>query len=174
MSTEDYKKRLESILISNHASSFSELMRSYLIYNIFFLLLGFSFLLNFFSNRHQIKGKIENVAQSTNSGFHVASFIERQTKKEFFAQPKGLVCQNKACGLETNILLGGEKICKKCYKTEYSTNSLSGHMAFFCRVRSLTLNPVLLVELISRHSRGLSISKDLFVCLREMVFNNRT
>jgi hypothetical protein len=58
-------------------------------------LLGLSYLLNFFSDRHQIKGNIENVAQYTNSGFHVASFIERQTKKEFYPHSKGLVCQKK-------------------------------------------------------------------------------
>lgn len=64
--------------------------------------------------RHHFTKKVDQIARNSNTDVHVAKFVDDHTKKEFFSQPKGLVCQNIACGLDTNILIGKDRICRKC------------------------------------------------------------
>jgi hypothetical protein len=58
---------------------------------------------SFFVHRHQITKKVDHIVQNSTTRFHVALFVDGLTKKEFFTQRKGLVCQNKACGSETHF-----------------------------------------------------------------------
>ena len=116
---------------------------------------------SFFVHRHQITKKVDHIVQNSTTRFHVALFVDGLTKKEFFTQRKGLVCQNIACGLDTNILIGKDRICRKCKITGHPQNSLRG---FFCPVCSLSLNPVMVVRFIARNSRGLAVKRR--ICVR--------
>jgi hypothetical protein len=126
---------------------------------------------SFFVHRHQITKKVDHIVQNSTTRFHVALFVDGLTKKEFFTQPKGLVCQNKACGSETHIFFK-EKICWKCKYTGSQKNSLSGNFSFFCPVRILTFDPVMLVRIITRNWE-IAVSSDIFVRLREFVINKK-
>jgi hypothetical protein len=92
-------------------------------------------------------------------------------RRDFFSEPKGINCQNKACGLGTSILVGSNKICKKCDRMGYTKNSKSGNFSVYCPIRSINLNPVMLFGLITRHSRGEKLSKDIYVRLTNMIID---
>ena len=128
------------------------------IHFLYWLICQSNFMVNV--GRHHFTKKVDQIARNSNTGVHVAKFVDDHTKKEFFSQPKGLVCQNIACGLDTNILIGKDRICRKCKITGHPQNSLRG---FFCPVCSLSLNPVMVVRFIARNSRGLAVKRRMCV-----------
>lgn len=121
--------------------------------------------------RYGFKETVDHVVIDKPSGFHIAQFNDGFIRKDFFSEPKGINCQNKACGLGTSILVGSNKICKKCDKTGYPKNSRRGHFSVYCPIRSITLNPVMLLGLISRHSRGEFVINSLYVRLTNVIID---
>ncbi len=144
-----FQKKLGDMLRRQNQTTFSKIMRK----------------------SHCFMGKIDHVIVDKPSGYHIAQFNDGLIRKDFFSAPKGLNCQNKACGLGCFTLVGSQKICKKCDRTGYPQNSKSGNFAVYCPIRSITLNPVMLLGLITRHSRGDKLSKDIFVRLTNMIID---
>lgn len=165
-----YKKKLEAILGESKPTTFSEMLRGNLIQIFFKVGKGY---INFLVpvERHGIQGAVDHSLESCPSGYHLPTFVEQVIKKEFFKQPLGLICQNKGCGLSTSELIGQEKMCSRCHETGYPTSSFNRSAKISCPVRTLSLQPELLVTLICRRSKRQRVPRTNFTELQDFVFN---
>jgi hypothetical protein len=88
--------------------------------------------------RHGFKETVDHVVIDKPSGFHIAQFNDGFIRKDFFSEPKGINCQNKACGLGTSILVGSKKKIAK-NATKRATQKIRREEIFLCTVQSVAL-----------------------------------